>query len=498
MALVRTALFLAAGALVACSSPKKSSPPPPKFPACDASAATQALSFVHVNDLHSNYAPDKDGVSPYAVIRNAYLKAKAANPYTLFTSGGDEYEKGAVAEQLSEGQATRDILYGMKFDARVIGNHDYGWSEQAVLEDSRDPSAIVLSSNIHYTGTDPAGFGAKDYAEVQVGCVKIGFFGLTSGPWNDQDQYTPMDFYPSFPTELDYKKVASAIVAAHRQDVDLMIAVTHIGEGADEQLAKDVPGIDVILGGHSHTPLATPVIVNETIITQAGSMAGFVSKLDLTFDLKAKKIQDQQYALNIVLTIDPDQTPDPEMQNIVHRTLEKYAPEAQSPMGQLEKAQDTKGVALLAAKAAVASFHADAAIVDLGTVWAPLVAGGVSEQDFLNSFKVEREPPGTPGFNAFYTLSIDGASLAKARDELGADSWAVVVPSTIDPLSTYKVVVQKRGAFHPETNFPSDIHLSGTPHFESEAWRALDLYARERTAACVFMDSDASMPQCHP
>lgn len=484
--------------VVGCSAAKKKGDAPqPKFPTCDQGASTQPLTFVHVNDLHSNYQPDNHGVSAYAIIRNEYLKAKAANPFTLFTSGGDEYEKGAVAEQLSEGKATRDILFGMQFDARVIGNHDFGWSEEAVLEDSRDPTALVLSSNIRYTGADPSGFGAKNYAEVQVGCVKIGFFGLTSGPWNDQDQYTPVDFYPTFPTDFDYAQVARAIVEAHRGEVDLMIAVTHIGEGADEQLARDVPGIDVILGGHSHTPLGDPVLVNDTIITQAGSMAGFVSRLDLTFDLKSRKIQDHQYALNIVLTIDPEQTPDPAMQDLINQTLAKYAPDAQHPIGQLEGAKNANQVGALAARAAASVFHADAALVDLGMIWAPLQSGGASQQDFLNCFKVEREPPGTPGFNAFYTLNIDGASLSKLRDELGAEAWSGFYPDAITPTATYKIVLQKRDAFHPEIYLPSGVAVSGAPHFEAEAWQALDQYARNRTASCTYLDSDASLPDCH-
>ena len=73
----------------------------------------------------------------------------------MFTGGGDDYEKGSVAEQLSEGQATLEVMRAMKLDVRVLGNHDFAWSAEHTATYSRDPHAIVLSSNIEYIGENP-------------------------------------------------------------------------------------------------------------------------------------------------------------------------------------------------------------------------------------------------------------------------------------------------------------------------------------------------------
>src|SRR6185312_4397974 len=134
----------ALGVTLAGCTKHSSTPVVNRFPTCDASATTQQLTFVHVNDLHANYQLDANGVSPYAVLRGFYLATKAENPFTIFTSGGDEYEKGAVAEQMTEGLSTREILHGMNFDVRVLGNHDFGWNENEILEDARDPYSQVL------------------------------------------------------------------------------------------------------------------------------------------------------------------------------------------------------------------------------------------------------------------------------------------------------------------------------------------------------------------
>jgi len=73
----------------------------PRFPECDPDAAEQVLTFVHVNDIHGTFTPepDNDGQSPVARMRGYYEKVRREeNPYTLFTNGGDDHEKGSVAE----------------------------------------------------------------------------------------------------------------------------------------------------------------------------------------------------------------------------------------------------------------------------------------------------------------------------------------------------------------------------------------------------------------
>ena len=111
----------------------------------------------------------------------------------------------------------------------------------------------MLTASVHYSGNNPSGYGAKDYVETQIGCVKVGFFGLTTWAFDDQDQPLTGDYYPDMPTDLNFTAVAQAQVAAHRSSVDLLVALTHIGVQEDTVLALSQAGIDVILGGHSHT-----------------------------------------------------------------------------------------------------------------------------------------------------------------------------------------------------------------------------------------------------
>jgi 5'-nucleotidase len=103
-------------------------------------------------------------------------------------------------------------------------------------------------------------------------------FGLTT------DQ-TPVTTHPRNVKGLVFEdpiKVAEDIVKTAKPD-DLVIAVTHIGFDQDQKLAEACPRINVIVGGHTHTELPTPIKLNDTVICQAGSYAKYIGRLDLVF-----------------------------------------------------------------------------------------------------------------------------------------------------------------------------------------------------------------------
>jgi 5'-nucleotidase / UDP-sugar diphosphatase len=462
----------------------------PRWPACDKSKTTQTISFVHVNDLHANYQLDSAGISPYARIRGYYDTVLAQNPYTVFTSAGDEFEKGALAEVLSQGASTLPIVAAMKFDVRTLGNHDYGWSENEVLLLSHDARADVLETNERYSGDSGVGFGAGEYVALQIGCVSVGFAGLVSQPWNEQDEPVNASFYPEFTSNYDYSAAAQPIVSAHRSEVDLLVFVDHIGLAEDALLADTVSGIDVILSGHSHDLTMTPDVVRGTPIVQSGAFAQHVVRLDVTYDLGKHAVTGTSYT---VTNVDTSLAPEMAMQTTVAGVLQTYSPHADDPVAQVQSTGTAASIATVAAKAAIAKFSADAAVVDTQTVWDLWSPGPVSDQDLLNAFKIERELPGTPGFNSFYTSQVTGAQLNTIVAGAGS-RFVYVMPATIDAAQSYRLVLQKRPAYNPGGFFPG-LTLSGYT-FGSEAWEALDFYGKQRQAACLYLDSDTMITGC--
>lgn len=469
-------------------------------PACSATATTQTLSFVHVADLHGRFGGAFS--HKWARLQQYYQDVKRSNPYTLFTNGGDDYEKGSVAEQLSKGVAVRNAVNAMQFDVRVIGNHDYAWGEQELLAFSRDPKALVLASNTVYKGTDPAGFGAVDYGEIQVGCVKVGFFGFVSKPWNEFDvQYTG-DYLPNFTQRWDWVARAKEIIAARRSKVDVLVMVSHLGIGTDASVVNNTPkasdsttsNIDLVLGGHNHGGFQQQIVKN-TLIIQPEFYGDGLTRVDLVWDIKARKLVSRTPTPNNVLTTALTAT-NPTLQQTLQNLVTQYAPDADRQLASLETGRPFGELAALAAKAGMTTFQAQAALLDPALTWvSSFAAGGVTEQMFNDLYRVERQKSGTPGFNGLYVAMVTGADLLRMKQ--AQPGWVYAGPVNPAAATLYKVLLHKAPALNPTSYFSWGPALSNVA-FMSETWSALDQYSRARTAGCMYLDTDSTLLSCLP
>lgn len=450
---------------------------------CPAGATRQTISFVHVADLHANFDPLQD---KYARIRAYYQQVLAENPNTVFTNAGDDHEKGSLAEALSFGRATLEATQAMKFDVRTLGNHDFAWGESHLLDFANDPFSLVLLSGTRYTGRDPRGFGASEYGVKQVGCLKVGFFGMVSPPWNELDQTYMDNYLPNFTTDLDDVRVASHILAQHRDEVDLMVMLSHLGVVVDIPVAQAVTGIDLVLGGHSHAG-ASVQTVNKTLVVQPDYFGKGVTRIDVDVDLATKAIvgmRRTEVPVNTLTTRDAATT------SFMQGLVAKYAPQANTPVARLEKGRKGAEVAAIAARAGVAALQVDGALLDpamanpFHNTW---LIGEVTAQDFYTTYLVERQKPDTPGVTSLYVVEVSGAQWARMR--AAQPDWAYLGPESPQPTATYQVLLHKGSALNPALFFPSDI-IPGGVRFGMETWAALDGYARARTAAGLYLDSD--------
>lgn len=448
---------------------------PSGWPSCDVGAAAQTITFVHVNDIHGNFAPARNGANSAARVRGFFDRVKNENPFTLFTNGGDDFEKGCVAELTSAGAATIRFVEAMGYDVRCIGNHDFCWSPERVLEYSRAGSGSVLCSNVKYTGPDPQTWGAKESVILEVGCLRVGFFGLVSKPWNERNEQTDGDFFPeNFPSDWDFEAVTRRLVEELRPQVDLLVAISHLGYGTDTNLAAAVPGIDVILGAHSHTVLMQVEQVGDTRIIQCGSSAAWLGRLDVEVDLSTRRPVNFRYRMTP--NIPTAAAENPRVASELQQLFDTFSPDAHDTAASVRLPADATRIADITARAALSSLACDAAMVDAETVWTTWGAGGLSKQDFLDTFKVERQPAGSPGFNSFYTVSVPGSLLAGIRDAAGS-RWRYFGPATLEAAGTYRIAVQKILAFNGSHYLGAGLDLPA-PEPAREAWEVLAAYAR--------------------
>lgn len=444
---------------------------------------TALLTFVHINDLHGHYNPSTRLGSPLSRAVGFLKRVREENPTALFIDGGDDYEKGSVAEVMSDGWATLDIIHGAKFDVRVLGNHDFAWSVEQVRAFTQDPHADVLCANVTDDAGTAAGWAAKPWVVREVDGVRVGFFGLVSSPWNERNENIIDRYFPELSARFDYEALAAELVAELRERADVIVFVSHLGLGTDRRVCEAVPGIDLVIGAHSHDVIAQVERVGDARIVQTGSAGQFVGRVDLEFDRERRTIVDTRYTLELLAA--PTMEVDADTEAMINEVFERRAPGALDRIARTSRGLSTDAVAALIADVAVGEADVDAALCDTRILWAGLPSGSVTRQDFLDACKVERQPAGTSSWTALHAVTVSGATLARARAM--QPGWAYAGPEAVADDDRIRLVVPKYAAYHPEE------YLGGAADDEatwSEVWALLTRYAMARTAAGLHLDAD--------
>ncbi len=214
------------------------------------------LQILHVNDLHSNFEHGStQDLGGYAALKyqidQLTEEGKSKGYDTLVLNGGDSFE-GHPFYFINEGEHSLKLLSAMKFDASVMGNHDYLMGPQAL-----DKFFSQMPKSMHFLGAnflyDPRHYPniakkLKPYVALKKGGLKIAVIGLT----------TNEIFFKWAAEDIDIigpKLKAQELVANLRFNNDLVIVLSHLGTKADFSLVEHTTGIDMVFGAHDHTPL---------------------------------------------------------------------------------------------------------------------------------------------------------------------------------------------------------------------------------------------------
>ncbi|BAB03745.1 bifunctional UDP-sugar hydrolase/5'-nucleotidase [Halalkalibacterium halodurans] len=224
----------------------------------------ERLSIVHTNDLHGRILPNEsNGEMGLAKIASIANSVRESNSESLLLDLGDTFH-GTNYVNFNEGEAAAEAMNLMGYDAMVAGNHDFNFGYERLVQIAEETLAFpLLSGNVLKTETGDTLFSTHQI--VQIHNQKVALIGLTASD-------TPVKTHPDNIKGLtftDEVEAAQSLVDQIAPTVDHVFLLTHIGYGVDRQIAEQVEGIDLILGGHSHTTLESPVKVNDTYITQA-------------------------------------------------------------------------------------------------------------------------------------------------------------------------------------------------------------------------------------
>lgn len=215
------------------------------------------LHILHTNDFH-NSLTDHEA----QILRQAVADLNGA-PYLLLDAG-DAVKAGNVGVN-PFGEPILDRMSDLGYHAMTMGNREFHvW--QGALETKINRARFpVLCANVR-PRKEGASLPVQPYARFEVGGLTAVVFGVTVPMVTERMKVAALS---SFVFD-DPIKVAQEMVAKLRWEADVLIALTHIGLREDERLAREVTGIDLIIGGHSHVLLAAPQVVNGTPIVQAG------------------------------------------------------------------------------------------------------------------------------------------------------------------------------------------------------------------------------------
>ncbi|CAH1213921.1 hypothetical protein PAECIP111892_03931 [Paenibacillus auburnensis] len=259
------------------------------------------LRVLHTNDTHSHL----ENVTK----RTSAISSERTGNSVLLDAG--DVFSGTLYFTQFKGQADIKFMNNIGYDAMTFGNHEFDLNKEQpeVLKNFVTAAKFPFASaNIDFTTknselaelyhnttgtleTDETKSTAKDgniYPSVikDVYGEKIGIFGLTT---EDTVGLSSPGDKISFKDHVESAKNTVAMLEA--QGINKIIAVTHLGYTVDQELAKAVPGIDIIVGGHSHTKIDNPPspIVNvgtgkKVLIVQTGEYSQFLGELDVTFD----------------------------------------------------------------------------------------------------------------------------------------------------------------------------------------------------------------------
>lgn len=305
---------------------------------------TEELYFciLHTNDMHSELIPHSPAVDynpqgedpaiggfarlATAVNKIRENKMKEGEPVLLFDAG--DFLGGTPFAWLAlSGYAPElTIMQKMGYDAVAIGNHEYDYGPDVLAQyllQAGYPEAhqktLVLASNTEAPPDDSLAaqglYRKTGMFELENG-LKVGVFSIIGKNAvqliGDAGDVQFLD---------QYQTARQAVDELKGQGANVIVDISHSGVDEDRELARAVPGIDVIVGGHSHTALYKPILQGDTIIVQAGCRGEYLGQLELAYnpDTDKVRVRNEENGHPFLIPIDDSFACDPEIDALVQK-----------------------------------------------------------------------------------------------------------------------------------------------------------------------------------
>lgn len=313
-----TALCTPCGSVAWAQPPATTTATAPATTTATAPADALHVTILHINDPHGRlepYTQARHSVGGYARLSSVVqqVRDESRGQPVLLLHCGDEFSRGDELTQQTHGQANISVMNQLGFDLWVPGNGDFYDGMDNLNKAIHRANFPTLAANVLTKSTGKP--IAREYVILKTGPVRVAVFGLcyvSPGKWAE-----PL-------TLADPIETAKRLVPQLRKQADVVVAMTHLGQDRDIQLAKAVEGIDLIVGGHTHSTLDNGTLVKnpagqDVLIAQAGAYLDHCGRIDLTLTPVASGGYQLVDAKAKLIALEDDVPLDPKITAIIAR-----------------------------------------------------------------------------------------------------------------------------------------------------------------------------------
>jgi len=283
---------------------------------------TFSLTIMHTNDVHGHHEPQRDGNGGAARLATVVNQIREEGGNQLLLDAGDRFT-GTLFHVQHRGQDSVQLMNQLGFDVMVLGNHEFNDGSEILGAFIEGLDMPVITANVDFSEDPILADLVTPSVVLEVGGEQIGVIGLVAPE-------TEVLSKPSDALVFDYDLVAvtqAQVDALSAEGIDKIILLSHVGFSVDLEIAQSVTGVDIVVGGHSHTLLSNqyagaadsyPVVLESAngepvLVVQAGEKTIYLGRLDVEFD-SAGLVSDWD-GDNILLS--RFITPDPEVSAIL-------------------------------------------------------------------------------------------------------------------------------------------------------------------------------------
>jgi len=317
-------LLRAAGGLVVAGGTGGCMPTPPSRATPGAPIPTSQatpgeltpITILHVNDLHgallarSEAGSARGGVAQLVGLIDR--RRSAARGPVLLLDAGDAFQ-GTYVSNMNHGEAMVDVMNLAGVDAMTLGNHEFDWGLDVLRARIQQAHFPFLAANLEAESEDMLK-GVLPYTVLDADGIKVGVLGLTYHDLATIVLRSAIEGVRSLPPAESVRRHLPEL----RRACDLIIVLSHLGLEGDRELARAIPEIPVIVGGHLHQTLPRGERVGDTLIVLAGTSGYYLGELVLHFDRARNRVADID-TTGEVLKVTADGPPNAQVADVVDK-----------------------------------------------------------------------------------------------------------------------------------------------------------------------------------